>query len=131
MTNRPISVGFVKPEEMEGNTIYVQLKRLQDQHNLYAEAVSSEDFNFDTYSIGGDLLEKKGTVANSTYGGGRFHAPEEFIGMLSRKNDAEVTEERFKDDGLALTLQMEQIRLKADVLFAHAKKLIGELVESI
>jgi len=127
MIKRPISIGFVKPEQMQGNTIYVQLRSEDSRCHPRAEAVSAEEFKYEAYSVGGDLLNREGTTANSTYGGGRTRSPEEFVDMLGRKNDAEVIEERFREDGLALTLQIKGIKANVDRVSAEMNRVTKNL----
>lgn len=119
---RKISVGFIKPGEFEGDTIYVQLKQFPEWENkthkgIYAEAISDKEFRYITFSMIGDKLEEKGKRADSLLGDTTFrdNVPRDyisFLSMLQRENDAEVInsdelEGRVFEDGLKLAKQLE------------------------
>ncbi len=112
---RKISVGFIKPEELEGNTIYVQLLQYFSNmpEHVYAEAVSKEDFRcIINYAKSSTFVAPRKETSN-VYTGIRMNH-ERFLEMLKKENDAEI-EERFKQDGLELTARLTD-ELKSNLL---------------
>lgn len=111
MAKRNISIGFIEPNELEGDVIYVQLTK-RNKDDVYAEAVSNDDFKHYTFSMSLDRLDQVGRIADSSFGGHESYLKDygKFIAMLKEENDAEITEERFEQDGLVLTQRLMDIR---------------------
>jgi hypothetical protein len=104
---RQIAVGFLLPREMNGNAIYVVIKK--DGGSVHAEAVSSHPFRAPNYPRGGVFITDNVSnfVGDSM---GWYHLPVAiFLDGLTRENDAEV-HERYKEDGLELITQLEKAR---------------------
>ena len=112
MEQRKISVGLVKPTELNGNDIYVQLTQVNGGL-VRANAISAVDFNYVEYCEG-KLCRGTGKKVNNSY-----NAPHplpssvkdynEFISMIAEENSAEVGKDRFKEDGLSLKENLTEI----------------------
>lgn len=103
MEQRKISIGFVKPKELEGNTIYVQIT--QDNGSILAKAISAEKFNCFEYSGDRELVPTIATETSNKYeilGNPSIKYYKHFLTMLKTEN-AGVFETRFEKDGLELS----------------------------
>jgi hypothetical protein len=107
-SKRKISVGFMQPKKLEGDTIYVQLMKKFPFGHILADAVSNVKFDYITESTGGNDLLRTGVKATNRYGGisendYSYKTPETFLKMLEKQNDAFVSEDRRNEEGLDLT----------------------------
>ena len=108
-SSRVISVGFIRPFNFEGDTIYVNLKYKEGSFVILAEAESDVDFKYEWYKGIGKLYDKIGTTANNS--NQDCDSPyRDFIGMLAEKNDAVVSEKRILKDGLKLERALRDIK---------------------
>jgi hypothetical protein len=99
---RKISIGLLNPKKLEGNTIYLQLKISDDIFNseaIFAEAVSNEKFRYRTYNKCSGNSENVGKRVNNRYEDVNIlHTVSDFLKMLKKENNAEVSEERFREE---------------------------------
>ncbi len=108
MEKRKISVGFIKPEKLEGNTIYVQITKVNG--STLAEAISAENFNCFEYSGEYELLPKiaKETSNKNEGLGSPVKNYHDFIEMLKTENTG-ICEKRYEADGLKLKEKLTDI----------------------
>lgn len=99
-SKRKVSLGFIRPENLEENTIYIDIG-----HNYRATAYSNEKFISHFYSRDGNRLTKSEKYAITRDGG---VSPWEisyndFIGDIVESNDVELEDnERLIEDGSKL-----------------------------
>mgnify|MGYP001577335412 CR=1 FL=1 len=101
---RKISIGFIHPQELEGDTIYVKLKKIEQ--SVHAEAISKVLFNCPDYSIGdGNYSFQSDNVSNFVGSLAGYYDIDYkvFLGGLERENNAEISTERCLEDGLELS----------------------------
>ncbi|MCP6719638.1 MAG: hypothetical protein KJI71_05485 [Patescibacteria group bacterium] len=118
---RLVSVRLLKPEELEGNTIYVVVepaKHGNSSENFVSRAFSGEDFRYKEETIPGssrNILEqgsKSNVVTNLGTGSFRDSVAlhyELFIEKLGRENNAQVRYS-FLEDGFEMVKNLEEIR---------------------
>lgn len=108
---REISVGFVRPKNLEGDTIYVQVGRRPGLD--YAEAVSLEKFD---YLITDDqmTIPVSGTETGFNFYNLGFGY---FLNMLKEKNNIETIRERYYEDGLELSRRLNQIQTLSNLRY--------------
>ncbi|HTY44144.1 MAG TPA: hypothetical protein VMC80_02790 [Patescibacteria group bacterium] len=109
---RKISVGFKHPEKLEGDIIYVRLTLEKPGVMPDADAISLKDFNYRNYSLESQPLMRVNHVTNFIGDlNGYYHLPYEvLLETLQKENDAEVIE-RFKEDGLELTIGRKELTI--------------------
>jgi hypothetical protein len=88
---RKVSIGFVRPESLEGNTIYVQLRQKEGQFS--AEATSQIPFNY-SEPFGNSRIYMRERKADSTRTGKDGIG---FIEMLVQQNKGEREFRYFED----------------------------------
>jgi len=113
---RRVSVGFIKPPVLMGNTIYVQLSKKYNEGYIYAEALSNAEFNYFTRSSSGNKVIRKGREAdNLDKNNSSVYDFIDFIENLQEANNADKTE-RFREEGLKLTEKLSLVkRVVSDV----------------
>ena len=99
---RVISVGFIEPKELEGDTIYVQLTQ-REKGYISAQAVSEEFFKYMDY-FKNFVTEGKRTTNENPH-----REVKNFLKMLEKQNTAVISKERFEEDGLELTKRLSHI----------------------
>jgi len=130
MTNeskRKILVGFLQPDNLEKDIIYVQLTKFNGSPNsVRAFAVSNEEFNYIVYpSVNKFSVIKSAKSASNKGNDFSDYTPfpyKEFLKVLEKENNAE-TEYRF-EDGLILTEKLGKMKEKTNEL---EKSLIATL----
>jgi hypothetical protein len=88
---RHVSIGFMEPETLERNIIYVQIRQIDGRPD--AEAVSNVPFNFVQKSIYGHDIYMKEKRANRRTG----YEGMDFVNMVIQQNKAQK-EYRYFDD---------------------------------
>lgn len=108
---RVISLGFKKPKQLEGDIIYVNFTIRED--DVAAEAVSNEEFEFNTIVIAGNPLHGKGkstsTERGTKYGNSYVIPYQGFINDLIQCNNGSVDYFRLILEGSRAHLKLEQI----------------------
>lgn len=85
------------------------------KNNIYAEAVSAADFKYQGYVSNEKVEESVGKetsnlMVSSTTGWSHHYKPHnEFIDMLAKENNAEINEDRTREDGLIAHNKLESI----------------------
>jgi len=106
---RLIRVGFIQPKELEGNIIYVQLRKVRSSkfEEVYAGAVSNEEFKCWS-PLPPSMWMGVTEASNKSLTTDNYYEVEHFLESLKKGNDAEIVE-RYKEDGLELTDLVQQL----------------------
>lgn len=113
---RKISVGFLKPSDLEGDTIYVTLT--PHGESVRADAVSKEEFFY--YSK--DKIKSNGKECNNYRGSSMREGYPiythywGFINEISRENDAKVSRDRMESDGIKLSKLVQTINYETRIV---------------
>ena len=117
LAKRVISVGFVTPKTLEGNTIYVNLEKHGNE--IGATAVSTENFKYqDKQTTQPPFLSSQKKISNMDYtrkeGLPICHSSYvEFIHILARENEAIVIYRRALMEGIEAHNTLEEIQREA------------------
>jgi len=110
---RKISLGFEKPEELEGDIIYVDFNYDSMREGVVAEAYSCHEFRYNSRSLDGSVLDCRGKSANS-YDGGVcstwFVDIDKFIQDLVDCNNGVVDRSRLIPDGAKLVTKIARAK---------------------
>ncbi len=113
---RKISVGFLEPSELEGNTIYVTLT--PHVESIRADAISKEDFVY--YSK--ERIKSSGTKCDNYMfssrreGAAIYKHHWAFIDELCRENDAKISRNRMETEGIKLSRLVQKMNYETSVI---------------
>ena len=112
---RKISVGLIKPEWLEEDTVYVTLT--PHGGSIRADAISKEEFIYSKR----ETTESSGTkcdnyISHSLGGTPIYSSHWAFIEMLSRENNAKVNRDRMETDGLELSKLVQKHHYETSII---------------
>lgn len=110
MSERIISVGFKRPEELERDVIYVTLEK--ELGGMSAHATSEQEFNYTVRATAGNPLRETTKEATNHEGrGDYFRDYNKFIEEIVKKNEGIIDYSRaIKEGSEAYRLMREALR---------------------
>ncbi len=115
---RIISLGFVRPEELMGDTIYVDFRYKEIPFQIRATAYSNEKFISHPKAIDGNMLcksERYATTKTERIVGSTELDYNEFIKDLTGSNNGRVIDQRLIEDGSRLVTKILQVSKLSDI----------------
>jgi len=112
MSERRISVGFKKPNSLEGDTIHIWLEKPGSVESIKAHAVSAVKFNYPVRAIDGHVLRETTTDATNEYGMrcNRYDS-QQFIKEIVEENEGDIDYSETIEQGTnAFRAMREQLR---------------------